>query len=138
MTISETVSDIPKRKRGRPRLMTDSDDKMVDSCGPNIRTVRGRQDIFYRMEALMLLGLPGNERFRWLSATKAEVMAGKGGNMRLSHLTAIGRFYFAAGKEQALEAADWMCRTKPTAKSVRSQQPEFLSGTPTPPRTLRA
>ncbi len=112
--ISEAASENGKRQRGRPKLIGSASlRKMIDFCAGDVKTERGRQDVFYRNIALG--HLVDDPRFIWL-CDKERMTAGAPNSWKPGILAELGRFDFAGG--DILEAASEICRLKPKTKDA--------------------
>ncbi len=112
--ISEAASENGKR-RGRPPLIErlGAARQMVNFCAPDVKTERGKQNVFYRNIALH--SLVDDSRFTWL-CDKERMQAGTGNAWKPGILAELGRFDIAGG--DILEAASEICRLKPKTKDA--------------------
>jgi hypothetical protein len=110
--ISETVSETPKPKRGRPRVIPDDYRAIFQAYGlfTDVTTERGRQNIAYRQRALRVLG--NDPRFKWV-ADRDAMRRGDPGSFRPTILAELGRI---ADDDQLREMALEVCRVKPTTR----------------------
>lgn len=95
------------RKRGRPKIMTPADEQLCNFWFPEVKSERGRQDVFYRQRAMEhLADQPG---LNWLRDEEA-MTAGARNAWKPSVLAELGRI---DDPEAMLTAAHRVVHLKP-------------------------
>jgi hypothetical protein len=111
--LSEAASE--KRKRGRPPVMADHDEALVSYCAPDVRTRRGKLDVFYRQRALGILAIrTKDKRFAWV-ADRAAIEAETKDAWKPGILSALGRI---PNDEDLKAVALRVCELKPKTKDA--------------------
>lgn len=105
--ISETVSEKPRR--GRRRIMGPLAISTVDVVAPEVKSERGRQNVYYRQ--LALGALAHDPRFRWI-ADEDGMMAGDKSAWRPGVLAELGRIW-VVDEDLMLRIAELVCEIKP-------------------------
>lgn len=112
--ISETVSQ--KQGRGRPTLMTRDEVALYGAIGlfDDNTTRRGRNNVFYRQRALLVIGGGREPEFSWL-ADRVAMERGEKKSWRPTILGELGRIE----DDELLRAfARELCRAKPRAREA--------------------
>ena len=107
-TISETVSE---KNRGRPPVMDKEALEMVAFVAPDVKTHRGKLNIFYRQRAVFVLVY--DPRFSWIVDEK-KMLAGTG-EWKQGILSELGRI---ENKEDMKLMALEICKLKPKTKAA--------------------
>jgi hypothetical protein len=104
--ISEAASE---KKRGRPRVITEKDATIIEYVSPDVKTERGRQNVYYRLRATN--ALLGDSAFSWL-CDRESMHAGEG-KWRKGLLSELGRI---PNLDDLKTVAAEICKIKPKAK----------------------
>jgi hypothetical protein len=125
--ISETDSQNPRRRRGRPSLWEPGYLEAMERMGMFTETTtrRGKNNICYRQRAVALLGSGDNPEFHWLCGGPAITKGGQAKAWRPSVLVELGRIN---DDEMLLALARRMCELKPTSRAAVAAIRQFRLG----------
>jgi len=132
--VSEESSDIqPKRKPGRPKVVSDEESAMLNGLGnyQGIESRRGRIDFSYRLDAMRALK-DDPARFGWLY-DEGVIKAGDESAWKPSILTELGRL---GDPDRIRGVADRICELKPKARDAIAMIRRFRIGRDAPSSAL--
>lgn len=127
--ISESASK--KRKRGRPKVMSPEMQKLTDFLSPDVRTQRGKQNVYYRNLASSILY--EDKRFSWL-ADGDKMEAGIIGSWKPGILSELGRII---DLDDMKAVALRLCELKPKTKEAIAMIRGFRLGRTTKPDYMK-